>query len=464
MLLPDTFSLLVLGLGSTGSTVAAWGAKHLGDRVASVTVYAGATSAPSPATAELEAMGVRVITATEKVEGSFDICVASPGISEFSDFYASARMASCEIMGEPEFSYRLSPREWVAITGTNGKTTTTTLVNYMFELAGLSSVAVGNIGTVPLSCVDDRAQDELFVAELSSFQLACTSKFHPRTAALLNITPDHVAWHKTHQNYIDAKLKVFDNMGPDDLAVVCVADEGSAAQLDRISKTGVRVCELGLEDTGASNAAFVRDNQLMVRRDGKLVELCQVDDMLIAGQHNVMNALAASALALEIGLSATQVVDALKSFSALEHRIEPVCTVGDVEYFNDSKATNTDATLKALTAFPEKDIVLMLGGHDKGTELEQFCETVCKTVKAVICFGDARDRFLTNMVAARESYQVEIAEADHLLDAIDVAYSIAEPGDVVLFSPACSSFDEFSGYEERGERFKELVHSLKDRD
>ena len=463
MVLPDTFSLLVLGLGSTGTTVASWGAQHLGDAVSSVTVYAGASSEPSATTQKLEAMGVRVVVGTEKVEGNFDICVASPGISEFSDFYTSAREASQEIMSEPEFAYRLSPREWVAITGTNGKTTTTSLVNYMFSLAGRPSVAVGNIGTVPLSCVDERKDDEVFVAELSSFQLACTSQFHPRAAALLNITPDHVAWHKTHENYITAKLKAFDNMTADDLAVVCIADEGSASQLDYIANTGVRVCEVDFEDSGSSNTAFVSMGKLKVRRDGVLIELCDVDDMLIAGQHNVLNALTASALALELGLSAAQVVEALKSFSALEHRIEPVCSVDDVEYFNDSKATNTDATLKALTAFPNKDIVLMLGGHDKGTELEQFCEEVCKRVKAVVCFGDARDRFITNMVAARESYNVEIAEAEHLLDAVDVAYSIAEPGDVVLFSPACSSFDEFSGFEERGRRFKELVHSLKDR-
>ena len=460
MPLPQRFSLLVLGAGSTGLDVVTWALDHLGERVTSVTVYGGASSVPSDATRALEARGASFVYGTEDVQGSFDVCVASPGISEFSDFFRDAAAASFQIMGEPEFAYRLSPERWCAITGTNGKTTTTSLTNHLLRSSGMKSVAVGNIGEPPIHEVDKRASGEWFVAELSSYQIATTSELHPRVACLLNITPDHLAWHRTHENYALAKIKLFANMGEDDLIVIDVEDEGIAEFADRIYVPGRRICKLSLADAGGSDAAFVRNGHLTVRLAGEETTLVGMDELLIKGHFNVINALAAAACALACGATAEGVRRGLTTFAPLEHRIEPCGEVEGVRYFNDSKATNTDAVEKALTAFPNDRVVLLLGGHDKGTPLEAFMEKVAAGAAAVVCFGEARERFRAALEDASGAEDIDIALADDLRDAVDVARGLAGRGDVILLSPACSSFDEFSGYEERGRVFKSYVAQL----
>ena len=460
MPLPDTFSLLVLGQGSTGLDVVGWALDHLGERVSSITVYGGGKSAPTDATRALEERGVSFVYGTEDVQGSFDVCVASPGISEFSDFFRDAAAASAQIMGEPEFAWRLSPERWCAITGTNGKTTTTSLTNHLLRSSGLSSVAVGNIGEPPIHEVDKRAPGEWFVAELSSYQIATSSELHPRVAVLLNITPDHLGWHRTHENYALAKIKLFQNMDEHDLIVIDVEDEGIAAFADRIYVPGRRICKLAYADAGGDDAAFVRDGMLTVRLAGEETTLVAADELLIKGHFNVINALAAATCALACGASAEGVRRGLTTFAPLEHRIEPCGEIDGVRYFNDSKATNTDAVEKALTAFPNDRVILLLGGHDKGTPLEAFMEKVVDGAAVVVCFGEARERFRAALEETPGAEGIDIAEANDLRDAVDVARSLAVRDDVVLLSPACSSFDEFSGFEERGRVFKAYVAEL----
>lgn len=460
MPLPQTFTLLVLGQGSTGLDVASWALDHP-ERVSSVTVYGGAAAEPAEAARALEARGVRFVLGTEEVEGSYDVCVASPGISEFSDFFASARACSGQIMGEPEFAWRLSDAPWCAVTGTNGKTTTTSLIDFILRRAGVPSVAVGNIGTPTIRAVDGADPSTWMVAELSSYQIATTSELHPRVAVLLNITPDHLAWHRTHENYAAAKLRLLRNMDESDLAIADMDDEGVRSRADRIFAPGRRVLTLTRADSGAADAAFVRDGVLTVRLAGEETALVPVGELGIAGEHNVANALAAASAALFIGAGAEALRSALRSFRPLEHRIEPAGTIDGVRYFNDSKATNTDAVEKALTAFPDDRVIVLLGGHDKGTPLEDFADFVCARVRAVVCYGEARARFRRAFEAARDGRAVDIAEADDLRDAVDVARSLAGRGDVVLLSPACSSFDEFSGFEERGRAFKAYLDELR---
>lgn len=465
MALPESFSLLVLGQGKTGLEVVRWALRHASEgarpRVTSVTVYGGASSAPNAQTDQLAGRGVRFCFGTEQVEGSYDVCVASPGISEFSDFFASARAASGQIFGEPELAWRVSPERWVAVTGTNGKTTTTALTRYLLASSGMPAEAVGNIGTCAISRADDRAPGSWFVAELSSYQLATTEELHPRAGVLLNITPDHLAWHRTHENYAAAKMRLFRNMGPDDLAVIDMDDPGAAARADEVRARGIRVCELARADTGAPDAAFLsEEGVLYVRLGGRLTELLAADELRIKGEHNQVNALAAAAVALFTGADAARVREGLASFSPLEHRIEPVASIDGVAYVNDSKATNTDAVLKALTAFPDGRVVLMLGGSDKGTPLAEFAREVARQVRGVVCFGAAGPRFLKAFSETEGASEIDLAAADHLADALDVARSIAHTGDTVLLSPACASFDEFGGFEERGTRFKELVAAL----
>lgn len=462
MPLPASFSLLVLGQGSTGLDVVEWALRHLDDRVTSVTVYGGASSAPTASTRALEARGARFVHGTESVAGEYDVCVASPGISEFSDFFSSARAASGEIMGEPEFAFRLSPERWCAITGTNGKTTTTRLLEHLLIDSGVAASAVGNIGRPAIDAVDSRSSGDWFVAELSSYQLATSTELHPHVAVLLNITPDHLSWHRSHDNYARAKARVFRNLDSSDLAIVDVEDEGVSSYADLIFTPGRRVLSLGLADAGTPDAAFVREGVLTVRLDGREYPLVSIDELRVAGDHNIANALAAAAAALFCGADDAEVRRGLMSFAPLEHRIEPCGEVDGVRYFNDSKATNTDAVEKALTAFPDDRVIVLLGGHDKGTPLDGFASYVVDHAAAAVCFGEARDRFRHALEDADISSAIDIAEAEDLRDALDVARSLASRGDVVLLSPACSSFDEFSGYEERGERFKEYIDNIRD--
>lgn len=455
-------SLLVLGWGTTGLDVARWAADHP-DRVSSVTVVGGAGSAPDARTDELAAAGVRFAFDTEEVRGCYDVCVASPGIPPASALFRAGAAAAGEIMGEPEFAWRLSPERWCAVTGTNGKTTTTSLIDHLLRAAGIASAAVGNIGATCIREIDRRTPGSWLAAELSSYQLACTRELHPRVAVLLNITPDHLAWHGSLEAYAAAKLKIFENMGEDDLCVIDAEDPGIAAHVDKIVVPGRRVCRVSFEDAGGADAAFVRNGHLIVRAAGAEQELAAVAELKIAGHHNVINALAAATAAIAAGADAAAVAAVARgliAFAPLEHRVEPCGTVSGVRFVNDSKATNTDAVLKGLTAFPNDRVILLLGGHDKGTPLDAFATAVASAVAAVVTFGEAGPRFHAALEPAATAAGVAVASAPNLRAAVDVARTLAHPGDVVLLSPACSSFDEFSGFEERGRAFKDLVSSL----
>ena len=448
--------VLVLGLGKTGRDVALYLTSLVG-RVSSVTLYGGLSAQAGPDVDALEAAGVRVVNGTEDVAGHYDLAIASPGISPKTAFFQAAAAHATEIIGEPEFAYRESPARWVAITGTNGKTTTTALTRELLVAGGLAAEAVGNIGTLITSTLADRAEGSWYVAELSSFQLETTRYLHPRVACLLNVTPDHLGWHGSMEAYAAAKEKVFQNMGSGDLAVVSCEDDWCRAIIERLEARGLRVAWLSTgEDPQAPCAAFVRDGALVVRLDGAERVVAQVAELPIKGTHNVQNALAASCMALEVGVSADDVRAGLLAFSPLEHRIEPCGELDGVAYVNDSKATNTDSVEKALTAFEPGHIVLMLGGHDKGTDLTSLAEAATSCCAAIVCFGDAGPR-MAEAVRACAPEGLTVACAEHLADALDTAASLAHPGDVVLLSPACSSFDEFKSFEHRGRVFKQLV-------
>ena len=454
-------NVLVLGLGKTGEAVAIYlsGLIQSG-RVSSVTVYGGLKSEPGPTTRLLEEAGVRVVCGTERVEGSYDTCISSPGISEFSDFYKHAAAASAETFGEPELAWRESPERWVGITGTNGKTTTTTLTRDLLRAGGLAAEAVGNIGRMATGEVAKRAPGEWLVAELSSFQLAGSRELHPRVAVLLNVTPDHLAWHKTMENYAAAKERIFANLDADDLAVISDGDAWCRAIAERARERGLNVCRLlspGEAPREGERSCAWEDagGMLRVRISGRDTELVRSSELEIHGEHNVENALAASAAALACGVDACDVRAGLKAFHPLEHRIEPCGELGGVRFVNDSKATNTDAVSKALTAFEPGRVVILLGGHDKGTELEDMAADVARDARVAVCFGEAGERIARALEATGSG--IEVIRAAHLAEALDAGVRAARPGDVVLLSPACSSFDEFSGFEERGRVFKRLV-------
>lgn len=453
---------LVLGLGKTGVAAALYflSLRESG-RVRSVTVYGGLKASEDSADAhQLTAAGAMVICGTEDIEGAYGACVTSPGISEFSTFYLNAQTVSELVMSEPELAYLESPERWIGITGTNGKTTTTTLVRDLLRAGGRQAEAVGNIGTMAIGEVQKRERGEWLVAEMSSFQCAGTHEFHPRAAILLNVTPDHLYWHNTMENYAAAKEKLFANLDASDLAVVSVGDSYCVAIAERLAKRGLRVCKLygagqSPEATDSCAAWSTSAGELMVRLDGVDMALVAADELNIKGEHNVENALASAAAALSCGISLEDVRSGLKAFAPLEHRIEPCGTLEGVNFVNDSKATNTDAVSKALTAFKPGTIVVLLGGHDKGTDLSEMCADVAKYARVAVCFGEAGERIAEGV--CKTGSDTEVIMAAHLEQALDAGIAAARPGDTVLLSPACSSFDEFSGFEERGEVFKQLV-------
>lgn len=456
----------VLGLGKTALSVCSYLAGLDASRVKSVTLFGGSDAHAGEKTAELEALGVRVIIGTDDVDGAFDICIASPGIPDSSKLFLSAASCSKEIIGEPEFAYRESPNKWIAITGTNGKTTTTALTTRILQTADEDAVAVGNIGCTITDELAGRQDSEWFVAELSSFQLATIKRLHPRAAALLNITPDHLEWHGSLEAYAAAKERIFENLDPCDLAVISDLDAYCRACGKRLDERGLRVCHVSTQDPKTSCAAFVREGVLVIRRNGHETELVRKDDLKIHGIHNALNALAASALALEVGVDPVSIRHALLDFAPLEHRIEPVKEVSGVLYVNDSKATNTDAVEKSLTSFSGRGVVLLLGGHDKGTDLTQLATAVNRVCKTALCYGAAGKRLAAALATEKEksASRLDIIEAPHMKDAFDAAVKAAAPGDVVLLSPACSSFDEFSGMAERGRVFKQYVYDLAERE
>lgn len=465
--------VLVLGLGTSGTVVSKYCANLLGSRVETLTIAAGKANEKAEAQAEeLKQRGAQVAFDTYDFEQDYDLCIASPGISENSDFYKAAAAHAPEVISEVEFAWRESAADstWVAITGTNGKTTTTALTAHLLQTCGKRAAAVGNIGD---TCIDAVASGKVdyYVAEVSSYQLASTRNFKPNVAVLLNITPDHLKWHGSLEAYAQAKQKIYANCDKT-CAVVMDATNDVVREYVRNLRalpaeerpfnyiplgTAKGIHHSMIEACGSENAAFVNaEGKLTIAYAGTEHALLPASDLQISGEHNASNALAAAAAVVALGCEDAQIAQGLASFAPLEHRIEPCGSVNGVRCYNDSKATNVDATLKALAAFGEERPIVLLGGDDKGTDLTELVNESVAHCKAVVNFGDAGERFYQAFTNA-ETGSLQVLRANHLEDALDTALTAAQPGDIVVLSPACASFDEFSCFEERGEVFKRLV-------
>ncbi len=390
-----------------------------------------------------------------EVGGEWDLIVASPGIPPHSAIMRSALSLGAPVISELEFASRRTRSPFVAVTGTNGKTTTTALVTHLLLEAGMPAEAVGNIGVPATTAARADGPVSVLVAEVSSFQLAFTTSFHPRVAVLLNVTPDHVDWHGSLEAYEADKAKVFSNMGPGDTAVIDIDDSGSAPWAEKVEAQGVRVARVSRSVLSPGGAALV-DGMLTIDTSTGAAGLVPAGELRIRGDHNVSNALAASAAAHALGAPLEAIREGLRTFAPIEHRLEPAGVVGDVEYCNDSKATNPDAVLKALTAFGERPIILLLGGRNKGNDFTPLATAVAARCKTAVLFGEA----LGQLREAFAGTGCRTLEAPDLAGAVGIAAETARPGDVVLLSPACASFDEFRSYEHRGEVFKGLVESM----
>ena len=326
---------------------------------------------------------MRVVLGATMVEGRFGVCVASPGIPPHADLMKAAAVAADRVISEVEFAFLLSSQPWIAITGTNGKTTTTALVTHLLNTAGIPARSVGNYGPPAVEAAVEASRSEVLVAEVSSFQLAHIDTFHPSVAVLLNITPDHLDWHGSLSSYAADKARVFENLEAGDTAVIDVDDPGSRPYAQLLEARGVEVVRVSLLEHHASGANAAGGVLVLETRGGP-VRLVRTDELQIRGSHNVSNALAAAAAAHALGATPAALRYGLSSFEPIEHRLEPAGVVDGAAWYNDSKATNPDAVFKALTAFPEQPLIVLLGGRNKGNDFGPLAAAVSARAKAAV--------------------------------------------------------------------------------
>jgi UDP-N-acetylmuramoylalanine--D-glutamate ligase len=379
-----------------------------------------------------------------------DLIVASPGVPPELDALAAARARGVAVIGELELASRWLRGRIVAITGTKGKSTTTTLVGRMLHEAGRRVLVGGNIG-VPLSTqVDASTEDTVHVVEASSFQLETTDTFHPWVAALLNLSPDHLDRHPDEAAYAAAKARIFANQTRDDWSVV---NADSPRALELASGSPARVLRYGIDRIDGAGIFVERDFIWQRTSEGQapLVPLAAIE---LAGRHMLSNVAAASAISHAAGAPGVAMVRALAGFTGLEHVMEPVTTIGGVRFVNDSKATNIDAAGRSIESFDR--VVVIVGGRYKGGAFEDLREPLAARGRAVVAIGEAQPllrRALSDLLPFRE--------AGSMADAVATAFALAVPDGVVLLAPACSSFDMFTDYADRGRRFKEEVWKLR---
>ena len=403
----------------------------------------------------LEASGGRYVCG-EKPDAALaqaDTVVVSPGIPMQSELVTKAIALGIEVMGEVEVAARLFDGRMIAITGTNGKTTTTTLVGEMMKFLPCKTAVGGNIGQTLSKELQGLGKNDWLVAELSSFQLEGVRTLKPAIAAVLNITPDHLDRHGNMTEYIRAKSRIFARQTSEDYLILNFDDKIVAA-FAKAAKA--RVCFLSRTQE-LKEGAFLSEGSFVMVWNGQRQVICAAREMRIFGSHNVENALAAIACASLAGVPMEKIREVLTTFQGVEHRLEYVTEINGVPYYNDSKATNPDSTIKALQSFTG-GIILLAGGRDKNTDLGEMMALAKTKVDALILLGEAKERF---RAAAAEAGINAIYAAGTFDEAVSLALRLAKPSQVVLLSPACASYDMFDNFPHRGRYFKELVNKYK---
>ncbi len=376
-------------------------------------------------------------------------CIVSPGVPLTIAIIKEAYRRDIPVTGEVELAHRLTKTPFLAVTGTNGKTTTTSLLGEIFKASGRKTFVVGNIGDPISNYVAEARQEDVFITEISSFQLETIMDFAPRTAVILNLTPDHLDRHISMENYVAAKGRIFENQRPDDYLIINGDDElvcelAKKAKSKLVVFSYLRSVEFG---------AYCLDGTIFIADHQGSVEVCREEDLGIIGAHNTKNAMAAILVAYLNGVAMETIISVLKSFQGVAHRLEFVGTYQGVDYINDSKGTNTDATMTALAAM-KKPVILLAGGYDKKEDYKKLMSLVKEKVKTLIVLGATADHLVE--AAQQEDFLNVITVADYRA-AVTVAKKEAKAGDVVLLSPACASWDMFESYEIRGNLFKDLV-------
>lgn len=429
---------VVLGLGHSGEAAA----RLLAEEGAGVTVCESGDNESLRARAEsLAASGIRTILGREAdIDTSvYDVCVLSPGIDPVVPLVQNVIAKKIPIIGELELAFSECSCPVVAITGTNGKTTTTELTTEMLKGSGMRTMSSGNIGLPFATAVRQSNELDVMILEVSSFQLETIRAFHPQVAVWLNLSPNHLDRYRDMEEYRDAKLRIFKNLTKDDYAVVNARDELPPFDARRITFSAY-----------TQDADFTLRNGIIHHKGQPVLDQTRTR---LQGIHNAENLMAALGIGLALGLDFERMTAAVTEYTAPEHRCEFVREVDGVKWINDSKATNLDSVEKAVLS-QDRPIVLIAGGKDKGFEFDPVAELVRKHVRAAVLIGEMRNRIATSWKGT------DCRTADSLEQAVRIAREIAAPGDTVLFSPGTSSFDMFRNYGERGKRFKAAVHTL----
>ncbi len=380
-----------------------------------------------------------------------DLVVVSPGVSLFQPFVKKARGAGIEVISEIELGWRYAKGEFLCITGTNGKTTCTALTGELFKNAGRHTFVLGNIGTPITQCALETRDGDVIVAETAALQLEANRFFHAKTAAVCNITEDHLDRFLTMENYIAAKCKIFENQTADDFAVLNYDDPVVRAMADR---TPARKLYFSRREE-VPEGVYSLGEEVRYRFGGKTGVLCKTGEIRIPGAHNLENAMLCAAIALTRDVAPEVIRETLMTFPGVEHRIEFVCERGGIRYINDSKGTNPDSTIKAVCAM-DRPTVLLLGGYDKHSSFDELFSVIIKSrVKGAVALGQTAGKLLDT--AKRAGFSNILHCTGGFEEAVNMARALAVPGDTVLLSPACASWGMFENFEQRGRVFKEIV-------
>lgn len=387
----------------------------------------------------------------ENVE-KYDLLVLSPGVPTNLEFIEKAKNAGVEVVGELELAYRLSNGDFIAITGTNGKTTTTALIGEIFNLSGKPTEVVGNIGVPAISKALKSSKETQFITEVSSFQLESVNKFNPKVATILNITPDHLNRHKTMENYIEAKLTISKNQTENEFLILNYDNE-ETRKLSNSSNAKVIFFSRKVEKP---DFVCVSDNWIVVKNGEENIKICPVDEIFIDGSHNLENALAATGVSYYSGIKPEVIRKGLQEFKGVEHRFELVTEFSGIKFYNDSKGTNPDASIKAIESITGSTIIIA-GGMDKGSEFESFIEAFGDKVTGLVLIGETAEKIKNT--ALKLGFK-NVTITDVMENAVKIAFEQATKGSNILLSPACASWDMYSSYEVRGQHFKTCVNSL----
>jgi UDP-N-acetylmuramoylalanine--D-glutamate ligase len=441
--------VLIVGFGRTGEALCNFLLQH----GAKVKLSEKKTREElGPAITDWEKMGIAIETGehnTESFTGS-DLIVPSPGVPPWIPELDAAAKKGVKILSEIELAYLFLKGKIVGITGTNGKSTTATMAHKILKEGGHQAFLAGNIGTPLINFVENSLDSHVYVTEVSSFQLKYIEQFRAAVSVFLNVSPDHLDWHPSFDDYYESKKKLLFTQGDNDTTILN-KDDPLIWSLKEEGKPRVVAFS---RKTEVERGCFLRDEWLILK-DSREEKLMKTSEIPLFGIHNLENVMASTLVGHTMGIPAARIRESIKGFHGLEHRLEKVATIGEIEFYNDSKATNVNASLKSIQSFDQK-IILVLGGRDKGGDFKKLRDPVGEKVKKVILIGEARDRIRKALEGS-----VPMETVSSVREAVRLGYAEAKAGEVVLLAPACTSFDMFQNFEERGTVFKNEVYALK---